>query len=196
MNDQKNIKAPSVIEKILSETTKIGFQMTSDPLTGSLLKTLAASKPTGNFLELGTGTGVSTAWLLDGMDKNSKIATVENDSTVVSIAQKYLGDNQRISFHVEDAGTFLEQVKKTGQQFDFIFADTWAGKYTHLEAALHALKFGGLYIVDDMLPQPNWDKGHELKVAALIAKLEDRHDLLLTKLNWASGIIIATKQAQ
>ena len=196
MNEHKNLKAPSVVEKILSETTKIGFQMTSEPLTGSLLRTLAASKPSGNFLELGTGTGVSTAWLLDGMDKNSKIVTVENNSAVVSIAQKYLGDEQRISFHIEDAGTFIEQIEKTGQQFDFIFADTWAGKYTHLKAALHALKSGGLYIIDDMLPQPNWVEGHELKVAALIAELENRDDLLLTKLNWASGIIIVTKQAQ
>ena len=195
MNDQKNLKPPSVIEKILSETTKTGFQMASEPLAGSLLRTLAASKPAGNFLELGTGTGVSTAWLLDGMDKNSKIVTVENDSEVVAIAQKCLND-QRISFHVGDAGTFLEQIEVTGSQFDFIFADTWAGKYTHLEAALHALKPGGLYVIDDMLPQPTWPEGHELKVAALVAELEGKHDLLLTKLNWASGIIIVTKQAK
>ncbi len=196
MNDQINLKPPSVVEKILSETTKIGFQMTSEPLTGSLLRTLAASKPTGNFLELGTGTGVSTAWLLDGMDRNSKIVTVENDSLVVAIAQKYLGDDRRISFPLEDAATFLEQIEKIEQQFDFIFADTWAGKYTHLEAALHALKPGGLYVIDDMLPQPNWPDGHELKVAALIAELEDIDNLLLTKLNWSNGIIIVSKQTQ
>ena len=196
MNDQINLKPPSVVEKILSETTKIGFQMTSEPLTGSLLRTLAASKPTGNFLELGTGTGVSTAWLLDGMDRNSKIVTVENDSVVVAIAQKYLGDDRRISFHLEDAGTFVEQIETIRQQFDFIFADTWAGKYTHLEAALHALKPGGLYVIDDMLPQPNWPDGHELKVAALIAELEDIDNLLLTKLNWSNGIIIVSKQTQ
>ncbi|MGJ5673954.1 MAG: O-methyltransferase [Nostochopsis sp.] len=196
MNDRKNLKTPSVVEKILSETTKIGFQMASEPLVGSLLRTLAASKPTGNFLELGTGTGVATAWLLDGMDKNSKIITVDNDSALVSIAQKYLGDDRRISFHVQDAGTFLEQLKATDKQFDFIFADTYAGKYTHLEAALDALKPGGLYVIDDMLPQPNWVEGHEVKVAALATELQSRQDLLLTKLNWASGIIIVTKQAQ
>ena len=32
--------------------------MASDELTGSLLCTLAATKPGGNFLELGTGTGI------------------------------------------------------------------------------------------------------------------------------------------
>lgn len=170
--------------------------MTSEPLTGSLLKTLAASKPAGSFLELGTGTGVSTAWLLDGMDKNSEIITVESDGAVVCVAQKHLGHDQRLSFRVEDAEAFLEQLEGTGQQFDFIFADAWVGKYSHLETTLHVLKTGGLYFIDDMLPQKNWVEGHEHHVASLIAKLEDRSDLLLTKLNWASGIIIAAKQAQ
>jgi hypothetical protein len=40
--------------------------------TGLFLRTLAASKPAGRFLELGTGTGVATAWLLDGMDHASR----------------------------------------------------------------------------------------------------------------------------
>jgi predicted O-methyltransferase YrrM len=41
----------------------LDFGMASDPLTGALLATLAASKPGGRFLELGTGTGGATAWL-------------------------------------------------------------------------------------------------------------------------------------
>lgn len=194
MNNQQDFKAPSVVEKILSETIKIGFKMASEPLTGSLLRTLAASKPSGNFLELGTGTGISTAWLLDGMNRHAKIVTVDNDKIVASIAQRYLEKDRRVSFHIEDAETFLKQIEETRQQFDFIFADTWVGKYTQLETALHVLKPGGLYIIDDMLPQPNWTDGHSPKVAALVAKLEARQDLLLTKLNWASGIIIVTKK--
>lgn len=194
MNEQKNLKSPQIVAKILYETSKIGFQMTSEPLTGSLLRILAASKPNGNFLELGTGTGVSTGWILDGMNKNSRIITVENDNKVVSIARQYLGDDPRISFYINNAETFLEEVEKTKEQFDFIFADTWAGKYTHLDITLNALKPGSLYIIDDMLPQSNWEDGHESKVTALIAKLESRQDLFVTKLNWASGIIIVTKK--
>jgi predicted O-methyltransferase YrrM len=55
MNDQKNLKFPQTVAKILSETTKIGFQMGANPLAASLFRTLAASKPAGEFLELGTG---------------------------------------------------------------------------------------------------------------------------------------------
>lgn len=193
MNDQENLRAPSVVREILSETAAIGFQMVSEPLAGSLLRTLIASKPNGNFLELGTGTGVSTAWLLDGMDKNSQLISVENDATVASIAQKYLGQDQRLTLRVEDAGAFVEALSIGSQKFDLIFADTWAGKYTHLEEALYILRPGGVYVIDDMLPQVNWLEGHELKVAALVADLDSRSDLTITKLNWASGIVLATK---
>lgn len=194
MNDQ-DINIPSAVEQILSETDDIGFQMTSELSVGALLQTLAASKPSGYFLELGTGTGIATAWLASGMDAQSKLVTVENDSAVVAIAQKYLGDNPHISFHVEDAVASLENIEKTGQQFDLIFADTWTGKYNHLDRVLNLLKPGGLYIIDDMLPQENWPDGHEAKVSELIQTLEGNRGLLLTKLNWASGIIIAVKQA-
>jgi len=78
--------------------------------------------------------------------------------------------------------------------FDFIFADTWPGKYHQLDETLALLKPGGLYVIDDMLPQANWPAGHDVKAAALIAILEQRTDLTITKLNWASGLIIATKR--
>jgi predicted O-methyltransferase YrrM len=75
-----------------------------------------------------------------------------------------------------------------------IFADTWAGKYTHLEQALQVLSAGGLYMIDDMLPQSNWPEGHDLKVTELLASLENRRNLQITKLSWASGVVIATKR--
>jgi hypothetical protein len=56
------------------------------------------------------------------------------------------------------------------------------------------LNRGGLYIVDDMLPQPNWPEGHQEKAANFVKYLETRNDLLLTKLNWATGIIIAVRK--
>ncbi|MEL6469746.1 MAG: class I SAM-dependent methyltransferase [Cyanobacteria bacterium J06623_4] len=193
MNDQ-DINIPSAVEQILSETDDIEFQMTSELSVGALLQTLAASKPAGHFLELGTGTGVATAWLASGMDAQSKLVTVENDSAVAAIAQKYLDNNLQISFHVEDAAASLEHIEQIGQQFDLIFADTWTGKYTHLERVLDLLKPGGLYVIDDMLPQENWPEGHDVKVAELVKVLESNRELLLTKLNWASGIIIAAKR--
>ena len=194
MNEVENIKIPKIIQDILEKTKNIGFQMVLDPLVGSLLNTLAMSKPSGQFLELGTGTGVSTAWILNGMDSQSTLLSVENNDELVAIAQDYLEKDSRVTFHVGDCGELIEQLSSSEERFDMIFADTWAGKYTHFEEALQCLRSGGLYVVDDMLPQSNWPEGHELKVSALITELEKRSDLSVTKISWASGVIIAAKK--
>jgi predicted O-methyltransferase YrrM len=66
-----NQQFPTAYKSIDDATKLSGFTMASDVLTGSLLRTLAGSKPSGKFLELGTGTGLSTSWILDGM-KNQR----------------------------------------------------------------------------------------------------------------------------
>ena len=193
MDDAHNLAPPAVIAAITQATADSGFSMASDIQTGSLLRTLAATKPGGAFLELGTGTGLSTAWILAGMDVASTLVSVDNDSALQSIALKYLGQDRRVSFQLADGDLFLESL--IGHEFDFIFADTWPGKYMHLEVALGLLKPGGLYIIDDMLPQTNWPPGHEAKAYSLIAALEARVDLTITKLGWATGLIVGAKIA-
>ena len=191
MNDTEKIKLPPRLPQIMSETARLNFTMASDTLTGCLLRTLAATKPAGDFLELGTGTGVATAWLLDGMDERSRLISVEMDEAVLAVAKEFLGDDPRTDFFHADGAWWLEQ--NVLFRFDMIFADSWPGKYTHLDEALRLLKRGGLYVVDDMLPQPNWPNGHALRADELISILEDREDLVITKLNWSTGIIIGTK---
>jgi predicted O-methyltransferase YrrM len=191
MNEAENLKLPPRLGQIMSETTRLNFAMASDPLTGCLLRTLAATKAAGDFLELGTGTGVATAWLLDGMDRRSRLVSVEKDEAVLDVAKKFLGDDRRAGFFHADGGWWLDHAECF--RFDMIFADSWPGKYTHLDEALRLLKRGGLYVIDDMLPQPNWPDGHAQRVDELISILENRKDLIITKLNWSTGVIIGTK---
>ncbi|MBD2460284.1 class I SAM-dependent methyltransferase [Oscillatoria sp. FACHB-1407] len=193
MIELKYLKVPDGIQNLLAITNEIKFSMVSEPLVGSLLRTLATSKPSGQFLELGTGTGVSTAWILSGMDLQSSLLTIDNDQAVVAIAKAHLKGDSRVTFKVSDAGDCINQLNQDGKQFDLIFADTWAGKYTHFEQTMQLLKPGGFYVIDDMLPQPNWLEGHELKVAALIGELAQRRELSVTKMHWASGVVVATK---
>jgi len=191
MNDIENIRLPLRLPQIMSETARLNFTMASDTLTGCLLRALSATKPAGDLLELGAGTGMATAWMLDGMDAEARLVSVEMDETVLEVAKKCLGDDLRITFVHADGGEWLQRAEP--DQFDLIFADSWPGKYTHLNEALRSLKRGGLYVVDDMLPQPNWPDGHALRADELISILEDREDLVITKLNWSTGVIIGTK---
>lgn len=184
---------PQAYALIDKATKEANFGMASDINTCSLLKTLAASKPNGKFLELGTGTGLSTSWILDGMDTESILISVDNDATVLAIAKKYLSSDTRLHLIESDGEAWLDKNKDL--KFDYIFADTWHGKYLMLETALNMLNAGGLYIIDDMLPQPNWPDGHQEKALKLVKDLEARNDLFLTKLHWATGLVIAVKKS-
>ena len=66
---------PTAYLAIDAATKASGFTMASDVLTCGLLRTLASAKPSGRFLELGTGTGLSTSWIADGMDEVSTLVS-------------------------------------------------------------------------------------------------------------------------
>lgn len=192
MNNEIKQALPPAYNRINEATIASGFTMASDVMTCSLLRTLAASKPSGKFLELGTGTGLSTAWILDGMDNNSSLISIDNDNRVLEVARQFLGNDKRLELVSTDGAVWVNN--HANQRFDYIFADTWHGKYLLLEEVLAMLNRGGLYIIDDMLPQPNWPEGHHEKATNLVNYLDKREDLLLTKQVWATGIIIATKR--
>jgi predicted O-methyltransferase YrrM len=191
MHDHEVSRIPDALAAIHEDTAALGFTMASEPRTGALLAALAASKPGGRLLELGTGTGMGTAWLLSGMDADARLETVDTDASVVAVARRHLGSDRRLSFHVMDGGEFI--VGSPRDQFDLISADAWPGKFTHLDETLSLLRPGGIYFVDDLLPQPNWPEGHAAKVAAFIDAMERRTGFATVKLSWASGLMMAVR---
>jgi predicted O-methyltransferase YrrM len=193
MNDTEIRRQPDVVARILADTEAWGFNMVSEPKVGALLAVLAAAKPAGRLLELGTGTGHGTAWLLAGMDGASMLDTVDTDANVVAIAQRHLGSDRRVRFHVMDGAHFLE--RSPSLHFDLIYADAWPGKFTHLDAALALLRPGGMYVIDDLLPQSNWPEGHAPKVPVLIDDIERRGEFATVRLAWASGLMLVVRRA-
>lgn len=191
MNQDIRQPLPAAYLSIDEATKASGFTMASDIFTCSLLKTLAAAKPSSKFLELGTGTGLSTAWILDGMDSHSTLVSIDNDARLLEIAQNHLGSDPRLSLVHIDGEDWVNA--HLDEKYDYIFADTWHGKYLLLDEVLNMLNPGAFYIIDDMLPQPNWPQGHEQKATNLIEYLDGRRDLAVTKQVWATGIILAAK---
>jgi predicted O-methyltransferase YrrM len=194
MLDTVQLDPPVVLKDLEEATSAIGFTMGSDHLTGSLLRTLAATKPGGQLLELGTGTGFSAAWMLDGMDSQATLVSVDANEQVTAIPRRYLGHDPRITFTSMDGRMFIDSMLQQGTCFDFIFADMPPGKFHCLDETLRLLKPGGLYVIDDLLMLTSWQEAHVTQVYRLLATLEARQDLHITKLNWSTGLLIAVRR--
>jgi predicted O-methyltransferase YrrM len=111
---------------IQARTAALGFDMPSETNTGALLRLLAASKPGGRMLELGTGTGLATAWLLDGLGAGASLVSVDVDAVVQDVAREHLRD-ERLRFLLADGLDYVRE--QAPESFDLIFADAWPGKY-------------------------------------------------------------------
>lgn len=191
MNDSEIVNIPAIYPEIQRTSEEIGFTMPSDLYVGTLLKTLVASKLNSNILELGTGVGLSLSWMIDGMDATSQIISVDNDPMLIMLANGFFGNDNRVQIICADGSEWIKSYN--GKKFDLVFADAWPGKYSEIDEILNLINVGGFYIVDDMLPQSNWPEGHQENVDILMSYLERRKDFNLTKLNWSTGIIIASR---
>ena len=88
----------------------------------------------------------------------------------------------------------VDEYKSTILFSNIIKSTVRAGKYEMLDLTLNMLKEKGFYIIDDMLPQPNWPKGHEKKAEKLIEYLHSREDLEIVNLGRSSGVIVCVKK--
>ncbi|MEL7270644.1 MAG: class I SAM-dependent methyltransferase [Bacteroidota bacterium] len=191
MNTLSKARTPKYFRELQDLTQELGFSMSSDMGIQFLLQSLCASKPNGIFLELGTGTGLSLVHMLHGMDRESRVISLDNDPKLIESVRQTIDQETRLELLCVDGDRWIEEYQ--GEGFDLIFADAWPGKYSQLEKTLQMVKKGGFYIIDDLLPQPNWPEGHQAKAEALIAELETRTNFAITTMEWSTGILIATK---
>ncbi|MFJ3726063.1 O-methyltransferase [Streptomyces sp. NPDC090045] len=191
--DDMPTRIPDSLPALRAAARRAGFTRSCEERTGSLLALLAATRPGGRILELGTGVGAGTAWLLSGMDAASRLVTVELDEAVQKVAREQFRSDPRVAFVAADGGAWLEEYD--GEGFDLVFADTWPGKFTHLERTLALVAPGGTYLIDDLVPQPGWPEGHGTAVRRLLTELEERADFRTVRMAWASGLLMAVRTA-
>ena len=182
--------APEAIARITEAAQAAGIYYGSDARTGALLRTLAASKPGGALLELGTGIGLGAAWLLAGMDARARLTSVDIQEAG-GIARRCLSPDPRLELVTRDAAELLADLGS--RRFDLIFADAPPGKFSDLERTLDALAPGGLYVADDMDPEQH-DAERAPLLARLLSTLRAREDLVITELWWGTGLLVATRR--
>ncbi|WP_232337785.1 NUDIX domain-containing protein [Deinococcus arboris] len=139
---------PPLVSVARQEAGRLSFDRSCSLETGRLLRTLAASKPGGRLLDLGSGVGESAAWLLAGMDGAARLLTVEADPLLAETAWEVLAPDLRAEVLHGDWRGALER-----GPFDLTFADCALAKETAAVAELVAsLKPGGLLAMDNFSP--------------------------------------------
>lgn len=192
MNFQNNITLPETYLLLQDKSKSLGFEMNSDLDTCALIRLLVATKPNGRFLELGTGVGLALSWMVDGMDINATITSVDNNQELIDTVTTYFENDSRVSLVCQDGTEWIQN--SSDERFDLIFADAWPGKFSEVDETLDMLGEGGIYFIDDLLPADNWPEGHAEKVDSLIKYLDNRSDLSIVKLDYSTGLLIATKR--
>jgi predicted O-methyltransferase YrrM len=120
-----------------------------DPAAGAVLRLLAAAAGARTAVELGTGAGVSTLWLLRGLTSDGVLTTVDSDGEHQRLAKQSLADAEVPSGRVRlISGRALEVLPRLSERaYDVVFCDAARSENPdYLNAALTLLRPGGLVI--------------------------------------------------
>ncbi|MGG4345115.1 O-methyltransferase [Paenibacillus lautus] len=146
---RSNTFKPTFVTLSKDFAKKAGFTKSCTDDFGRLLYTLAGQEKK-NILEIGTGFGVSTAWIISAMSKDAKLVTVDIDQSKVKSAIEILG-RKNVEFL---CGDWKDALKRG--PFDLIFADVKDAKQDNAELLFESMSIGGLLILDDLTPEEYW----------------------------------------
>jgi demethylmenaquinone methyltransferase/2-methoxy-6-polyprenyl-1,4-benzoquinol methylase len=141
-------------------------------------------------LELGTGTGVGTAWILSGLGTRHDVTvtTIERDAQLGALARQA----DWPSFVDPRVGDLLVLLHRLGR-FDLVYARAESGKLAGLSQTIGALDSKGLLVLDEMTPEPSWDADRRAKTDKARQIVLMHPALTAVELDHGSGMILACR---
>lgn len=183
---------PAGVSAAIARAEAAGFTLSCEPGVDRLLAALATAVPQdGRVLEMGTGVGVGTAWLVEGLGSRRDVELVSIELDPASHAR---ASSVEWPAHVRLLqGDVLALLGGLGR-FDLVFADAQGGKWEGLERTIAALAPRGVLVVDDMTPQDWWTADQHARQEKVRQTLLAHADLAAAELAEASGVIIAVRR--
>lgn len=120
-----------------------------DPATGAVLRLLASGVGARTAVELGTGAGVSTLWLLRGLTPDGILTSVDSDGEHQRLAKASLAEADVPASRARlIAGRALEVLPRLSEaSYDLVFCDAAKSENRdYLSAALTLLRPGGMVV--------------------------------------------------
>lgn len=180
---------PDVVRRAFEVSRRAGFAFFCRNETGRLLATLAATR-SGTLAEIGTGTGVGTAWLRSGIRDDGHILTAELDSRLADAAASIFADDDRVEVLAADWSTLQDK-----GPFSLLFLDSREPKASGPDAIADLVEPGGLVVLDDFTPCSTWPPVHDGRVDVLREQwlTDERFTTVEVMVAPDASVLIATK---
>lgn len=151
---------PPLARQAMELATRLAFEWSCSIEVGRLLQVLAGQVRGGVIGEIGTGCGVSAAWMAGVLAPGVSFITIELDGERADAARALFTGYPRVRVLHGDWHDILAY-----GPFDLLFIDAGAAKAapneatggaSAAEAILGALRPGGLIVLDDLTPEDQW----------------------------------------
>jgi predicted O-methyltransferase YrrM len=144
------VKIPRLVERARATAAELGFERSCRDEDGALLHILAGHRGIERVAEIGTGTGVGTAWLAAALPPGAVLHTAEVDARLARAAAALFANDPDVHVHEGDWTTTLPP----HAPFDLIFVDGGAAK-DDPDAVLGLAAPGATLVMDDF--SADWD---------------------------------------
>lgn len=193
---------PLVIQAARDRAAQLGCLPVSAAV-GSTLRYIASATQAENVIEVGTGSGVSGLYLLEGMRRTGMLTSIDLDAERQHAAAEAFVDagaaRSRFRLINGDGLDVLSRLRDAA--YDLVLLD---GQKTdpqeYFDHAVRVLRTGGTLAMDNALwkgrvADPARRDPQTSAVRELGRLVRERTDLISTMLNIGDGLLLATKRA-
>lgn len=173
------------------------------PATGAALRMLAASVAARSVAEIGTGTGVSGLWILDGMGPDGVLTTIDVEPEIQREARRAFESGGRARSRTRIIRGRASDVlpRMAARSYDMVVLDVEPEESAALiDQALRMLRVGGVLAVtralwNDHVADPARRDPATVAARELGKALREREDLLTSLLPVGDGLLVAVRRS-
>jgi caffeoyl-CoA O-methyltransferase len=147
-------KEPKILARLNQETHQkiLKPRMLSGHIQGRLLSMISKMNSPSSILEIGTFTGYGTLCLAEGLKKDGKIFTIDQNEELLKIQNKYFDESGKRNKIIQLTGNAKEILNDLNETFDLVFIDADKENYIeYFKLVSERLNNNGIIISDNVL---------------------------------------------
>jgi caffeoyl-CoA O-methyltransferase len=145
---------PELLQKLNRETQAKVLQprMLSGHYQGRVLSMISKLVTPKTILEIGTYTGYSALCMMEGIQKDGILHTIDINEELYDMQRRYFDASGYGAQMIQHVGDALEIIPKINASFDLVFIDADKENYSnYFELVLPKMKKGGIILSDNVL---------------------------------------------